>query len=232
MEKLVTSDPERFSGFIMSTQRVSINRGKWTIPISRECETPDYLVPRDDLEMRNYGVITYDESTHNVDFVVFEDDGDAVMTAYAPLYIMEYPDVGFIAVDRAATYSAPGYRYSLTLYDYSGNIVSNQTFSEISSTIDSFGLYMKSVDYNEFCVTDNGDIYIMTSVSSRVSDTMMANSVSKSTMSSRHSTTRGRKCRSGGAFSAGDARLSPQAAGRRRGRLYTGDILRTTRRSG
>ena len=50
VEKLVTSDPERFSGFIMSTQRVSINRGKWTIPISRECETPDYLVPRDDLE--------------------------------------------------------------------------------------------------------------------------------------------------------------------------------------
>lgn len=94
----------------------------------QECGTPDYLVPRDDLEMRNYGVITYDESTHNVDFVVFEDDGNAVMTAYAPLYIMEYPDVGFIAVDHAATYSAPGYRYSLTLYDYSGNIVSNQTF--------------------------------------------------------------------------------------------------------
>ena len=163
VEKLVTSDPERCSGFIMSTQRVSINRGKWTIPISRECGTPDYLVPRDDLEMRNYGVITYDESTHNVDFVVFEDNGVAVMTAYAPLYIMEYPDVGFIAVDRAAAYSAPGHRYSLTLYDYSGNIVSNQTFSEISSTIDSFGLYMKSADYNELCVTDNGDIYIMTS---------------------------------------------------------------------
>ncbi len=131
VEKLVTSDPERISGFIMSTQRVSINRGKWTIPISRKCETPDYLFPRDDLEMRNYGVITYDESTHNVDFVVFEDNGDAVMTAYAPLYIMEYPDVGFIAVDHAAAYSAPGYRYSLTLYDYSGNIVSNQAFSEI-----------------------------------------------------------------------------------------------------
>ena len=29
--------------------------------------------------------------------------------------------------------------------------------------IDNFGLYMKSADYNELCVTDNGDIYIMTS---------------------------------------------------------------------